>query len=301
MHRLITLCLPLFMSLTVLSYGQDQFAKVEIKTTPLGDGIYMLQGSGGNIGISAGEDGVFMIDDQYSPLTPKILDAIAKISDKPVKFLINTHWHKDHTQGNENLGKKGVIIVAHDNVYERLSTDQFTKALNRESPAYPKVALPVISFNDAATFHLNGLHIQARHYAHAHTDGDSIIIFKDRNIIHTGDLFFNGFYPFIDHTAGGSIYGMIETTAVLLKLVDDKTKIIPGHGPLASKQDLQDFHDMLVRSVKIITPLVKNDLSLEDVTKKNPLKDLNKKWDNGHFDAEFYLGVIYQMIVEHNK
>lgn len=301
MIRIITLCLSLFMGLTALSHGQDRFAKVEIKTIPVGDGIFMLQGAGGNIGISAGEDGVFMIDDQFSPLTPKILEAIARISTKPIRFLINTHWHGDHTGGNENLGKMGVIIVAHDNVYQRLSTDQFIKAFNMKSPASPKNALPVLSFNDEVTFHLNGLHIQAYHVKNAHTDGDSIIIFKDKNIIHTGDIFFNGFYPFIDSRTGGSIYGMIEAAATLLTHVDDKTKIIPGHGPLANKQDLQNYHDMLVQVVEAVTPLTEKGLSLEEATKLDPLKDLNEKWGGGFLKPEKFLGTIYQTIADHNK
>lgn len=299
MKRFIILCLSLFVGLTTLSYGQNQYDKVEIKTISLGHGIYMLQGAGGNIGISAGEDGVFMIDDQFSPLTPKILAAIAEISDKTIKFMINTHWHFDHTGGNENLGNMGVVIIAHDNVYKRLSTDQFIKAFNKQIPASPKAALPVVSFNDQVTFHFNGLHIKARHVKNAHTDGDSIIMFKDVNIVHAGDTFFNGFYPFIDAGAGGSIYGMIDATASLLTHVDDKTKIIPGHGPLANKQDLQDYHDMMVQVVKAVKPLTEKGLSLEDATKLNPLKDLNGKWGGGFMKPEAFLGIIYQTIADH--
>ncbi|PCI51577.1 MAG: MBL fold metallo-hydrolase [Alphaproteobacteria bacterium] len=299
MLRFITLCLSLFLGLTVLSYGQNKYDKVEIKTIPVGDGIYMLQGAGGNIGISTGEDGVLMIDDQFSPLTQKILDAIAKISDKPVKFLINTHWHGDHTGGNENLGKMGVVIVAHDNVYRRMSKDQVIKAFNMKSPPAPKAALPVITFNDQVNFHFNAMEIHVHHIKNAHTDGDSILIFKDRNIIHTGDIFFNGFYPFIDSRTGGSIYGMIKATAIILKHSDDKTKIIPGHGPLANKQDLQNFHDMLVQVVEAVTPLAQKGLSLEEATKQDPLKDLNAKWGGGFFSPEKFLGTIYQTILDH--
>ncbi len=299
MVRIISIFLSLFMALTTLSYGQNQYDKVEIKTIPVGEGIYMLQGAGGNIGISTGDDGVFMIDDQFSPLTPKILSAISKISDKPIKFMINTHWHYDHTGGNENLGKKGVVIVAHDNVYKRLSTDQFIVAFKKAVPATPKDGLPVVSFNDQVTFHMNGLHIKAYHVKNAHTDGDSIIIFKDKNIIHTGDIFFNGFYPFIDTSSGGSIYGMIEVAASLLTQVDDNTKIIPGHGPLANKQDLQNFHDMLVRVVETITPLTKKGLSLEEATKRDPLKYLNEEWGDGFLNPNAFLSTIYQTIADH--
>ncbi len=301
MSRFMTLCLSLFLALTVFSHGQDRYAGVKITTLKVGDGIYMLQGAGGNIGISAGEDGVFMIDDQFSPLTPKILAAIHKISPKPVKFLINTHWHGDHTGGNENLGKMGVIIVAQDNVYKRLTKDQFVKAFNSKVPASSKVALPVISFSNNLTFYLNGLQIHAHHYEHAHTDGDSVIMFKNRNIIHTGDIMFNGFYPFIDSNTGGSIYGMIAATADILKHADNKTKIIPGHGPLANKQDLQNFHDMLVTVVEKVTPLARKGLTLDQAVKQDPLKDLNKEWGDGFLSPEKFLGTIYQTIVDHQN
>lgn len=299
MFRIITLGLFLFSGFISLSHAEDEFAKIEIKTTKVSDGIYMLEGSGGNIGIASGEDGIFMIDDQYSPLTPKILAAIKKISPKPIKFMINTHWHFDHTGGNENLGNIDVIIVAHDNVYQRLSTDQFIKAFDKQIPASPKVALPVVSFNDEVTFHLNDQHIQARHFAHAHTDGDSILFFKDKNVIHMGDIFFNGFYPFIDTSSGGSIYGVIDAATAILTQIDDKTKIIPGHGPLANKQDLQNYHDMLVQVVGAVTPLTRQGLSLEEATKRNPLKELNAKWGGGFLKPDMFLGIIYQTIADH--
>ncbi|VAV87436.1 MBL-fold metallo-hydrolase superfamily [hydrothermal vent metagenome] len=301
MRRLLPLSLSLLIALTSFALGQNKYDKVEITTIPVGHGIYMLQGAGGNIGVSAGEDGVFMIDDQYSPLTPKIIAAISKISDKPIRFVINTHWHGDHTGGNENLGKTDVIIVAHDNVYKRLSSDQFIKAFDRHVPAAPKAALPVISFNDKVTFHLNGLHIQARHFAPAHTDGDSMIFFKGTNIVHTGDIFFNHMYPFIDTSSGGTIYGMIEATATLLTQVDEETKIIPGHGPLANKADLQAYHDMLVRVVEILTPLAQKNIPIEKATEMKPLKELDDKWGGGFFKADMFLGTVYQTIIDHGK
>ena len=314
MINFITLCLSVLMAATLLPQAQTQdqapdqaqtqqapFANVEIQTIQVDEGLYMLMGYGGNIGISSGEDGIFMIDDQFAPLTPKILAAIAKISPKPVKFLINTHWHADHTGGNMDHGKNGTIIVAHDNVYKRLTTDQFVQAFNLNVPASPKIALPVVSFSDTATFHMNGLHIQARHYAHAHTDGDSIIFFKNINAVHMGDIFWNGLYPLIDSGTGGSIYGMIDATAKVLKRVDEKTKIIPGHGPLANKDDLQNFHDMLVTVVEKVTPLAKKGLSLKEATAQDPLKELNATWGNGILKPDHFLSVIYQTIVDHNS
>ncbi len=300
MFRFISLCLTLFMGLTALSFAQDRFANVEIKAVPVADGVYMLQGSGGNIGISVGEDGVFMIDDQFSPLTPKILAAIKEITDKPVKFLINTHYHGDHTGGNENLGNMDVVITAHDNVYRRLHAAQLKKIKEGED-APSKAALPVITFNDGMTFHFNNLKIKAYHFANAHTDGDSVIHFKGANAAHMGDLFFNGFYPYIDSGSGGNIYGLIAAAAATLKQVDNETKIIPGHGPLASKQDLQGYHDMLVGVIETLTPLAKKGTSVEDVLKMNPLKDLNDQWGKGFMKPDRFLGIIYPMIVDHNK
>ncbi len=174
------------------SLAQDQdFDAVEIETVPVAENVYMLLGEGGNIGVSAGEDGVFLIDDQFAPLTEKIVDAIATITPEPIRFLINTHWHFDHTGGNENLGNAGVVIVAHDEVYARISTDQFITAFQREIPASPAAALPVITFNDEATFHLNGQTIRAIHVDPAHTDGDSIIHFVEADVLHAGDTYFN--------------------------------------------------------------------------------------------------------------
>jgi cyclase len=185
----------------------DKYKDVIIKTIPVRDGIYMLMGEGGNIGVSVGEDGVFLIDDQFAPLTEKIKAAIAEISKQPIKFLVNTHWHYDHTGGNENLGKENVLIVAQDNVYKRMSVDTVMKAFGTTVPASPEVALPVITFNDTLTFRLNDDEIYVFHQSNAHTDGDSIVLFKKANVMHTGDVVSNGVYPFIDTSTEGSIDG----------------------------------------------------------------------------------------------
>ena len=284
-------CLVLSLTLgTFLANAEDE---VKITTTRVADGIYMLQGQGGNMGASVGEDGIVLIDDQYAPLTDKILTALGDISDRPLKFVINTHWHGDHTGGNENLGKKGVIIVAHDNVYERLNASQFQKVIGRKVAAAPKEALPVISFNDRATFHVNGLKLEARHFPYAHTDGDSILFFQHANVIHTGDIFFNGYYPYIDTNAGGSIHGLIKATETLLGMTDIHTKIIPGHGPLANRKNLEDYHLMLKRVVELVDPLVKQGLSLEEIQKRDPLKELNPDWGGGFMTPDRFLEAIY--------
>lgn len=271
----------------------DSFKKVEIKSIDLGNGIYMLAGMGGNIGISVGEDGVFMIDDQFAPLTPKIKKAIQKLSDKPVRFMINTHWHYDHTGGNENLGNDGVVIVAHDNVRERMSKDGFIKAFNKKIPASPKVALPVITFNDTVNFHINDLDINVIHQSNAHTDGDSIILFKSANVIHMGDTFFNGLYPFIDASSKGSVKGMIKTADYVLSISNDKTKIIPGHGPLGDKASLKDFRSMLITVRDRMQKLKNEGKSLEEIIALKPNADLDKAWGVAFLNPETFLKVLY--------
>lgn len=272
--------------------AEQDYSKVEIKTLPVGSSVSMLMGAGGNIGISAGKDGVFMIDDQFAPLTPKIKSAIQKISPEPIRFVLNTHWHFDHTGGNENLGNTGVTIVAHDNVRKTMSVDQALKAFNMTVPASAPSALPVITFNDSATFHLNGETIRIQHVPPAHTDGDSIVHFQEANIIHTGDTFFNGIYPFIDVEHGGNIDGMIKAADITLGLANDKTKIIPGHGPLASKSDLVNFRDMLIKARDAIKNAAKGDKTPEQVVASDPLKNLNDQWGNGFLNPETFVKIV---------
>ena len=202
--------------------AQRDFSKVKIKTIPVGGVVTMLMGAGGNIGVVSGADGVFMIDDQFAPLTPKILAAVKKISAKPIRFLLNTHWHFDHTGGNENLGKMGVTIVAHENVRSTMSVSQPLKAFKMTVPASPKIALPVITFNDSATFHLNGETIRIKHVPPAHTDGDSIVHFVNSNIIHTDDTFFNGFYLWKSRAAAEKAHD-----SEWKKAVEERTGTVP--------------------------------------------------------------------------
>ena len=190
--------------------------------------------------------GAFLIDDQFAPLSEKITEAIATVTDKPISFLLNTHYHFDHTGGNENFGNSGVMIVAHKNVYERMSTEQVISFFDKAIPPAPKAALPVITFTDEMTFHWNGDDINIFHADVAHTDGDSIVYFPKANVVHMGDLFFNGMYPFIDLDSKGSMAGMIAGVARVLELIDEDTQIIPGHGPMGNKEDLKAYHNMLV-------------------------------------------------------
>ena len=205
-------------ALAAHAQAQQDFSKVDIKTTQLSDSVYMLTGRGGNVGVSVGADGVFRIDDQFAPLSTKIQAAIAEISDQPVKYVLNTHWHGDHTGGNENFGTNGAVIVSHENVRKRLSTKQFMKAFGREVPAAPDTALPVITFSNDATFHFNDTEIRVMHLPLAHTDGDSGVFFAEANVLHLGDTFFNGFYPFIDQGSGGSLEGITNAATKALAM-----------------------------------------------------------------------------------
>jgi len=273
--------------------AQRDFSKVEIKTTRVAEGVYMLEGAGGNIGVRVGTDGVLMIDDQFAPLTDKIKAAIGAISDQPIRFLFNTHWHGDHTGGNENFGKAGVAIVAHDNVRRRLSTEQYNAIFDRKSPPSPSVALPVVTFNDSITFHLGGDDITCFHVADAHTDGDAIVWFRKANVVHMGDCLFNGMYPVIDVSAGGSAAGMIAADDRVLAVIGADTKIIPGHGPLASRQDLESFRDMLSKARSRVKELVVAGKSLEEIQKAKPLADLDATWGKGFITPDVFLKELH--------
>ncbi len=284
-----------FLLAVVASPAQERdFSAVTIKTIAVRDGVSMLEGEGGNIGLSAGDDGAFLIDDQFAPLTEKILAAVAAVTDRPVKFLVNTHWHADHTGGNENLGKRGVLIFAHDNVRERLSRDQVIESFNYEVKAAPEIARPVVTFSQDITFHWNGDDIHVFHVERAHTDGDSIIHFRQANVFHMGDCFFNGMYPFIDPASGGEIGGVIAAAAQVLALADDETKIIPGHGPLAGKADLQTFHDMLVTVSGRIQELREAGKSRDEIIAARPTADFDEQWGGGFMKPDLWVGVVVE-------
>jgi len=283
------------LSLSSPSLAQHRdFSNVEIKTIPVKEGVYMLIGEGGNIGVSAGEDGVFLIDDQFAPLTAKIETAIDQITDKPVRFLLNTHWHADHTGGNENFGNSGTVIVAHNNVRERLSTDQFMKFFDRKVPASPAAALPIITFGETVTFHLNGQTIHAFHIEQAHTDGDAVIHFREANVIHTGDTYFNGLYPFIDTEHGGSIDGMIAAAERILAISDAETTIIPGHGPISNRAELIAYHQMLQDVRSRTDAAIQKGMTLADFVAGKPTADYDKIWGKGFLSPENFLTIVYQ-------
>lgn len=227
--------------------AQQDMSKVEVKVEQVAPGVAVLFGAGGNIGLSYGVDGNIIIDDQFAPLTDKIAAAVATLDKDPVRFVINTHWHYDHTGGNENFGKRGAVILAHDNVRARMSTEQFITALNQKVPPTPKDGLPVVTFAEGASLHLNGDTLHIMHVPNAHTDGDALVHWQKANVLHMGDTFFHKeTFPFIDLSSGGSIDGVIAAAARGLEMANPATKIIPGHGPVATRADLQAYRDMLV-------------------------------------------------------
>ena len=260
--------------------AQD-FSKYEVKTQKLTDRIYMLTGAGGNLGLSVGEDAVFLVDDQYAPMTDKIRAAIAAITPQPVKFVLNTHWHGDHTGGNENFGKAGSIVVAHENVRKRMASAQFNDFFKSQTPASPKGALPVVTFDGVVSFHMNGEEIRGIHVQRAHTDGDTIVHFLGSDVIHMGDVYFNGLYPFVDTASGGSVEGTIAACDQVLKIATDRTRIIPGHGPLSNAAELKAYRDMLATVLARVKRLVAEGKKPEEIAASGVSKEFDDKWGKG--------------------
>lgn len=258
------------------AYAQQDFSKVEIKTTRLTDTLYMLEGEGGNIGVSTGADGVYLIDDQYAPLSEKILAAVKAISNKPIRFVINTHWHGDHVGGNENIGKTGATIMAHEAVRARMASGGVLAAFNMTVPPAAPAALPVITFKDGLTLHLNGENAKLLHVEPAHTDGDTLVHWPTANVIHTGDFFVSGRFPFIDMSSGGTLDGTIKAAGIVIGLANGQTKIIPGHGPLASKADVVKYRDMLVDARKRAAAAKSAGKTAEEFVAAKPYADLDE-------------------------
>lgn len=268
--------------------GQDDSVEIE----KVVDGIYMITGRGGNIGLSVGDDTAFLIDDKFAPMTENIMAAVATVTDRPVEFVINTHWHGDHIGGNENFGKAGTVILSHDNVRKRMAMPDARRAGDGREP-YPKEALPIITFDSAVTFHLNGQTFRAYHPPRAHTDGDAIIHFESHNVIHMGDVFFAGRYPFIDLDSGGSVDGFIAAMEGGLALADEETKIIPGHGPLSNKEELATTIAMLKEVKSRVAAGIASGKSLEDLLAEEPLADLDEAWGWSFINGDRLYTAVY--------
>jgi cyclase len=293
---ILAIGLALFLASSAKAQPTIDTSKVTVKVVPVAAGVYMLEGLGGNIGLSVGKDDAFIIDDQYAPLSEKIKAAVATVTPKPVRFVVNTHWHFDHTGGNEAMAGSGAIIFAHENTRRRMSTEQFIAAFNMKVPASPTAALPVITFSDTITFYTNDDTVRTFHVANAHTDGDAIIFFQKANVVHMGDTFFNGRYPLIDLSSGGSLVGMIAAANQGLAMSNAGTRFIPGHGPLASRADLVRYRDMLVTVRQRVGRLVAQGRTLRQVLDAKPLADIDAQLGNGNIKPEQFLTIVYESL-----
>ena len=287
-NKILSAAGTIFFIAAFLSSGAQGFDTVEIKTHKITDKIFMLEGSGGNIGVITGDDGTVIIDDQFAPLTEKIKTALKALSDKPVRFVINTHYHGDHVGGNENFGKDGAVIIAQDNSRMRMTTEQFIAAFNSRTPAAPYDALPKVTFTESITLHLNGETLEVMHINNAHTDGDAIILFKESNVIHAGDVFVRYGLPFIDQPSGGSIDGMIKGTDQIIALANDDTKIIPGHGAIATKKDLIEYRAMLQTLRDRIAGAMSKGKTLTEIIASDPTKEYTAAFDRSAFITLVY-------------
>ena len=279
-----------------LQAQQQDFSKVEVKAEKVAEGVYVLTGAGGNIGLSIGKSGSLVIDDQYAPLSDKILAAIKALTPDPVRFVVNTHWHGDHTGGNENLAKTGAFLVAHENVRKRMGSEQFIALFDSKVPASPEAALPVVTFAEGVTFHWNGDEVRAYHVAPAHTDGDTVVQFVKADVVHMGDCFFNGNYPFIDTSSGGKVDGVVAAAERVLAGVSDKTRIIPRHGPVASKADLQAYRDTIKAVRDRVAKLKAEGKTKEAAVAAKPSAEFDAKWGQGFVKPDVFVGLVYDSL-----
>jgi cyclase len=274
------------------------FSKAEIKTTDLGDNVYMLEGVGGNITVAVAKDGIIMVDGQYAPMHDKIKAAIATISNQPVKYLINTHFHGDHTGGNEPFAKDGAIVVSEINVRNRLAAGTTNGLTGVQTPPAPQGALPSKTYTGSFKIRLPGRVADLKHVANAHTDGDTYVWFKTANVLSTGDTFTNGRYPNIDFANGGNIKGMIAATDAYMKLTNASSRIVPGHGPIADKAALIEYRTMLITARDRMAKLVKDGKSEDDVMAAKPFADLDTKWAPTDLAARNFIRVVYHSLAD---
>jgi cyclase len=274
------------------------FSKVEIKTTDLGDNVYMLEGQGGNITVAVARDGIIMVDGEFAPLHDKIKAAIAAVSNQPIKYLINTHFHGDHTGGNAPFAKDGVAIVAEIDVKNRLAAGTTNGLTGVKTPPAAPEALPTKTYTGAFKIRLLGRVADLKHIANAHTDGDTYVWFKTANVLSTGDTFTNGRYPNIDFANGGNIKGMIAATDAYMKLTNPKTRIVPGHGPIADKAALSEYRNMLATARDRMAKLVKDGKSEDEVVAAKPFADLDAKWAPTELASTNFIRVVYHSLAD---
>jgi glyoxylase-like metal-dependent hydrolase (beta-lactamase superfamily II) len=266
-------------------------SKVEIKATKIAGNVYMLEGAGGNIGVSVGPDGILIVDDQFAPLADKIKDALKKLGEGKLKFVLNTHWHGDHTGGNAVMGREAPI-VAHTNVRKRMSTEQKSEFFKSTTPASPKEALPVVTFDEALSVHFNGEEIKVLHFPQGHTDGDSVIYFTTSNVVHLGDDFFAGSFPFVDLESGGSVQGLINNVGDIMSKLPAGVRLIPGHGPISTVTELKQYHEMLTQTSDIIRKKMRARKTLDQI-KKEGLPEQWKPWGTGFINTDTWIAIVY--------
>jgi len=296
------LCLTSLLIVSQIAHGDtaDHHAETQsFKTTTLSPHIFMLQGKGGNIALMTGEQGLVLIDADYAEMSEALAHELEKHGGvKQVRYLINTHWHGDHTQGNKLIGQHAPII-AHDNVRSRLLTRQEVKLFNMVSEPYASHAVPSITYNKSLTLTVNGETMEIVHFANGHTDGDSIVFLKQSNIVHMGDHFFSGFYPFVDVGTGGDVRNMADNVAEVLERIDDETVVIPGHGPLSSKADLEDFHEMLVGTTAEVEAMLAKDMTLEQIQAEGLSLEW-EEWAVGFLSTDVWIAIIVASLDNHN-
>ncbi|MBT3311127.1 MAG: MBL fold metallo-hydrolase [Desulfobacterales bacterium] len=286
-------CLLAFMFMVSIAYAKDE-TQVQLNVEKITENISIIFDQGnGNTLMFAGEDGVLIIDTKSGPAIEKLIAKIAEISDKPIRYAINTHWHYDHVGGNELMGKAGATIIAHENVRKRMNTEQKIKFFNKTIPPSPEKALPSITYTKKMAFHLNGKKVSAFHLGPGHTGGDTIVYFRSANVIHLGDLYFKGLYPYIGISSGGSIKSMIKVGNKVLAMIDEKTIIVPGHGPLSNKAEYAEYLNMLTEIKNNVSKQIKAGKSQEEITASKPTKKFDSKWGKGFLGPDVFTGLVY--------
>ncbi len=295
MNKLLLLIVFL-LSTVCLNAQQRDWSKVQMKATKVAGNVYMLEGSGGNIGVSVGPDGILIVDDQFAPLADKIRASLRELGQGKLRFILNTHWHGDHTGGNVVFGPEAPII-AHDNVRKRMAVEQKSEVFKSTTPASPKEALPVITFNQTLTVHFNGEEIRAIHFPQGHTDGDSVIFFTSSNVVHLGDDFFAGRFPFVDLESGGSVEGLARNIGDIITKIPEGAKLIPGHGPISTVEDLKNYHRMLLETTEIVRGKIAAGKTVDQI-KTEGLADEWKPWGAGFIKTDLWLETIYKSLTK---
>lgn len=293
----MTFCYKLLLfALSIFHFNNSIFSQekeYQITTQKVNGTVHMLTGKGGNIAICSGDEGVFMVDAQFADMTDKIQKAVGDISKGPINYLVNTHWHGDHTGGNKYFSEQGAKIIAHQNVRKRLSTEQHMKAFNRTVPAADEAAWPDITFNDENTLYINEEDIFVFHVDNAHTDGDAMVYFTSSNVLHMGDTYFQGKFPFIDLSSGGSIKGLLEAVEQALFICDDDTKIIPGHGKLSNKKELKEYQTVLTNVLKRVEKAVNMKMAIEEIQAAGFTKEYDDTFGTGFISSEKFIDTIW--------